>query len=111
MARSLDVRSFFKSLRTSAIAAVAASIFATAAPAATTACSGTCSESQQTACNNSHSQCVSNCGDGTKIGASGLPEPDPNYQGCVKSCNTSLCSCLDDCGDDCDESKGNLSGS
>ena len=111
MPRSVTMRSFVRSLGTSAFATILFTVLAMAAPAATTACSGTCSESQKSACNNTHSQCVAGCGDGTRTGASGLPEPDPNYQGCVKSCSTKLCACLDDCGDDCDESNGNLSGS
>lgn len=110
MIRSSKLRSMFVSIRTALGAALAVVAVAGATPASTVACKGTCSDSEKASCNNAHSQCVSSCGDGTVTGASGLPEPDPNYQTCVKGCNNKLCTCLDDCGDDCDNSKGNLGG-
>lgn len=111
MIRSPKLRSMFVSVRTTLGAAFAVLVVAGATPASTMACKGTCSDSETAACNNTHSQCVTSCGDGTKTDANGLPTPDPNYQGCVKDCNNKLCSCLDDCGSECDSSKGNLSGS
>ena len=72
------------------------------AMAVTTGCSGgVCSAEEDKACNDAHGSCMSNCGDGTRTGAGGLPEPDPNYAGCVSTCNSNLCSCLDSCGSEC----------
>jgi hypothetical protein len=100
----------FRQIRSLAFVFSSLTLFWSVAPTATLACKGTCSDSEQTSCNNTHSSCVTGCGDGTKTGASGLPEPDPNYQGCVKSCDDKLCACLDDCGDSCNKSNGNLGG-
>lgn len=68
---------------------------------ATSACSGTCSSDEEASCNSAHSSCVAACGNGTTVGASGLPESDPKYDACIKGCGDKLCACLDDCGSSC----------
>ncbi|MBK6697332.1 MAG: hypothetical protein IPG50_34850 [Myxococcales bacterium] len=83
----------------------AAALIALAGPVATTACSGgVCSADEEKKCNDAHGSCTTACGDGTKVDpATGLPSPDPNYSGCVSSCNSKLCSCLDSCGSTCNK--------
>ena len=77
-------------------------LYALVPAAASTACKGaTCTSDEESACNQTHATCVGACGDGTITGPDGLPTPDPNYKGCVKTCDDDLCSCLDKCGDTC----------
>lgn len=94
----------------SRIVALAVSCLALVAVASmsftTTACSsGVCSQAQETKCRDTHTTCVPACGDGTKTGANGLPEPDPNYQSCVKKCGDDQCSCFNACGTTCSATK------
>lgn len=71
-------------------------------PFSTVACgSGVCSAEADKACRNTHTACVPACGDGTKTGASGLPESDPGYQACVKKCGDDQCACFNACGTLC----------
>lgn len=70
--------------------------------ASTAACSsGVCSATEQQACTDTHTRCVDACGNGTRPGANGLPETDPNHSSCVNKCNDDQCSCLTSCGSTC----------
>ena len=94
---SLAVRSLVVTLVSSFCALVAlVSMVGT-----TAACSGVCSADEEASCREAHTSCGPACGNGTVVGASGLPEPDPAYEACVKSCNDKQCACLDSCGTTC----------
>lgn len=90
-------------LASSLLFTAAVALVALSAPLTTTGCSGgVCSADEDRSCNSAHDSCVPACGDGTKIDpATGLPSPDPGYDGCVSNCNSTLCSCLDSCGSTC----------
>lgn len=90
-----------KNIASTFVFTVGLAVVGFAVPASTLACRTVCTADEEASCNSGHSSCVTNCGDGTRPGAGGLPEPDPNYTNCVHTCDDNLCACLDKCGDTC----------